>query len=329
MGILMLLSLLCVLNSESFPTSRLSAGAPFPSLARSGSVISVAGSLIVSQFDLSGSSSTTFYPQDLEQEFHLKITLPQLMEINATNPTASLQVLDSLNLQTLSWGFSRLRNASEIQYGQNLRGQLSAIAHLQRGSHVYAVNISLDLFASVRQNETQIIASDWLAIEPLGGPSQVGMELSISGWPFRTPQDLLALRILIDGSQGTVRHHSAYSSTGLFNTVGIVNDVTQHHDASLNWLHRAIADNGTVKASAEVGLNTFNNGEALDIYYPSFANATLTHELILETSNSFQPAAFVPIHVFILLAGATTLLVLTLTIAYLSRRSYFVLHRQR
>ncbi len=327
----MMLSLLCLLNSQPFETSQILAAAPLPSLTRTGSGISVEGLLIVSQFDLSSSSSTTFYPQDQEQEFQLRITLPQLMEITASNQTASSRVLDSLNLQTLSWEFTRLRNASEIQYGQNLRGQLSAYAHLQRGSHVYAVNISLDLFASVKQKDTQIIASDWLANEPLGGPTQIGLELRISGWPFRTPQDLLALRILIDGSQGTVRHHSAYSSSGLFNTVGIVNDVTQHQDASLNWLHKAIADNGTVKASAEVGLNTLNSGGALDadIYYSSFANATLTHELILETSNSFQAAAFVPIRLFILLAGATTLLAVTLSIAYLSRRSYFVLHRQR
>lgn len=330
-GFLTLISLVCLLNLGPLATPHVLTATPLPTLISSSSNISIAGSLIVSQFDLSRSSSTTSYPQDQEQEFQLGITLLQLMEITATNQTASSQVLDTLNLQTLNWKFTHLRNASEIQYGQNLHGQLYANAHFQRGSRVYDVNVSLDLFASARQNETQIISSDWLAIVPVGGPSQIGLEMSISGWAFRTPQDLLALRILIDGSQGTVRHHTAYSSTGLFNTIGVVNDVTQRRDASLNWLHRAIEDNGTVKTSAEVGLNTFSNGDALyaDVYYQSFANSTLTHEFILETSNSFQAATFVPIHVFILLAGASTLLVLTLSIAYLSRRSYFVLHRQR
>ncbi len=323
--------MLCAFSSESFAPLQVSAAASLPSLTSSGSNIYVTGSLIVSQFDLSRSIIATFYPQDQGQEFQLEIALLQVMELSATNQTTSSQVLDSLSLQGLNWKFTSLGNASEIQYGQNLHGQLFADAHFQRGGNVYAVNISLDMFASAKQNETRIVTSDWLAIEPIGGPSQIGLELSISGWPFRSPQDLLALRILIDGSQGTVRHHSAYSSTGLFNTIGIVNDVTQHQDASLNWLHRAIADNGTVKTSNEVGLNTFNNGQGFDadIYYPNFGNAMLIHNFILETSTSFQAASFVPIHAFMILAGASSLLVLTLSIAYLSRRSYFTLRRQR
>ncbi len=326
----MLLFLFACICSLYFFPARLTAVTPIPSFARSGTIISVTDPFIVSEFDLSGSAFTILYPQDKEQQFRLGVSFVQLMEVTPPNQTTPSQVLDSVSLASTSWDFTQLGNASEVRFGPNLQGQLSATIPLQRGGNTYAVNISLILFVSLRQNETTVVTNDWVAVEPVGGPTQTKLDLTITGWPFRTPTDSLLLRILVDGSLGTVSHREGFAATELFNTVAIVNDVTQRQDASIKWLRRAVIDNGT-KTSADVTLNTFSNGGSLrvDLYYPYFTAATLTHNLLFETSNIFQAAGFVPLQFTTPLAGAATLFVLTLSITYLSRRQQFVLRRNR
>jgi hypothetical protein len=252
------------------------------------------------------------------------------MEVTSPNATSASQVVDSVDLVAANWHFSLLGNASEVKFGPNLQGELSATIPLTRGGNTFAVNISLVEFASLRQNDTTVVTNDWVAVEPVGGPTQTKLDLSLTGWPFRTPTDSLVLRILVDGSQGTVSHHGEFTATELFNTVAMINDVTQRQDASIKWLRRAVVDNGT-KTSADVAINTLSNGGSLrvDLYYPSFTAATLTHNLLLETSNTFHAAGFVPLQLVIPLAGAATLFVLTLSITYLSRRQQFVLRRNR
>lgn len=326
-ALLCLLSLVVPLVNVSH---QILASTPPPNLSLSGSTVSITNSFVSSQFDLDRSSFTISYPQDQAQEFRLEVTILQLMEV-LPNQTTPLHVLDTLDLQTLTWGFSRLRNASQIQFGNNFRAQLSTVGHLQRGASTYPVNLTIVVFASQRQNDTAIIANDWLAIESVGGPTQINLDLNITNWPFRAPQNVLVLRLLLDGSQGTVRHHGVFGSTELFSTVGIVNDITQRQDASIRWLRRAIVDNTTSRMSADVMLNAFPAGETLDadIYYPSFNGGTLSHNLVVETSSFFQSAPFVPLRITELLFGATALFVLTLSITYLSRRSIFVLRRKR
>lgn len=325
-----LLCLFVILGSLSFSTARPAAITSFPSLARTGAIVSLTDPFITSEFDLSQSAFTILYPQDREQQFRLGIVFFQLMEVTTPNQTVPSQVVDSVNLASANWDFTRLGSASEVKFGPNVRGEFSATVRLQRGGDIYPVNITLVAFSSLRQNDTTVITNDWAAVEPVGGPTQTKLDLSITGWPFRTLGDFLVLRILVDGNQGTINHHGEFAATELFNTVAIVNDVTQRQDASIKWLRRAVIDNGT-KTSADVVLNTFSNGGILrvDLYYPSFTAATLTHNLLLETSNTFQAARFVPLQLIIPLAGAATLFMLTLLISYLSRRQQFILRRNR
>ena len=270
------------------------------------------------------------YPQDQEQQFRFRISLLQLMEVTPPNKTSASQVVGSVSLASVNWDFTQLGNASEARFGPNLQVKISATVPIQHGANAYPVNISLVLFASLKQNDTMVVTNDWVAIEPVGGPTQTKLDLSISGWPFQTATDTLVLRILLDGSQGTVSHHGEFTATELFNTIAMVNDVTQKQDASIQWLRRAVIDNGT-RTSADVTLNTFSTGENLyvDLYYPSFTVATLTHDFLLETSSSFKAAGFVPLQFLTPIAGAATLFVLTLSITYLSRRQQFVLRRNR
>ncbi len=327
---LVLICLFVMLISQSIYPVQDAAAASFPNIARSGTIITLTNPFISSQFDLSRSTISVSYPQDQQQQFRLKISFLQLMEVTASNLTTAPLAVDSLSLASTSWTFTQLGNASEVRFGSNLQAQLSTTLHLQRSSNTYAVNISLNVFGSLRQNETTIVTNDWVAIEPVGGPTQTKIDLAITGWPFRTPTDSLVLRIMVDGSQGTVNHHEAFTATELFNTVAIVNDVTQRQDASMKWLRRAVIDNGT-KTSADVMLNTFPIGESLnmDLYYPSFTVGTLTHNILLETSNGFQPAGYVPFQIITPLTGAATLTLLTLIMAYFSRRQQFVLRRNR
>jgi hypothetical protein len=326
-----LLCLFVIIGSLTLSPIRVAATTSFPSVVHSGTMLSITNSLITSQFDLSRSAFTISYPQDREQQFRLRISFIQLMEVTSPNQTTPSQILDSVSLASATWYFTQLENASEVQFGPNFQGQIYATIPLQRGGSTYAVNVSLILFSSLRQNETTIVTSDfWVASEPVGGPIQTNLDLRITGWPFRTLADSLVLRMFVDGSQGTVSHRGEFSATELFNTVAIVNDVTQRQDASINWLRRAVIDNGT-KISADVTLNTFSNagGLRVDLYYPSFTAAALTHNLLLETSSAFQAAGFVPLQLATPLAGAATLFILTLTITYVSRRKQFALRRNR
>ncbi len=324
------LCLFLMFVSTVFYPARLADAASFPSIVRSGTIITITNALISSQFDLGRSTVSISYPQDQQQQFRLLISFLRLMEVTASNLTTPPLAVDSLSLSSVSWSFTQLGNASEARFGSNLQAQLSTTIHLQRGTYDYPVNITLNVFSSAKQNETTIVTNDWVAVEPVGGPTQTKIDLSITGWPFRALTDSLVLRVLVDGSQGTVNHHEGFTATELFNTVAIVNDVTQRQDASMEWLRRAVVNNGT-KTSADVLLNTSPIGEGLDVdlYYPSFTVGTLIHSILLETSNSFQPAGYVPFQILTPTIVAATLSLLTLSIAYFSRRQQFVLRRNR
>lgn len=332
MLIVLELALLTATQSPLTTTSHSPAAANlFPSLSGSGSVISITSPSMITQIELDKPNLVIFSPQDQQQEFRLRIALQQLLEVAPANQTEPIQVLDTVDLQTLAWGFSQERNDSDTGYGRYLQLRLSASGNLQRGPNVSRMDMSLTIFASERQNETAIIADDWAALESVGGPTQVKLDISIHGWPFRSSQSMLVLRVSVDGSQGTVRHHGEFSATELFNTVGIVNDVTRRQDAYVQWLRRAVVDNGTSRRSADVTLKTFADGEAtgVDLYYPSFTNSTLKHDPIIGTSDTFFSAPFVPIQFGNLLAGGASLLVLVLSIIFLTHRSYLTLHRNR
>ncbi len=300
-----------------------------PSFSSSSSTATITTPYMISQMVLNKPDFLVFYPQDQAQQFRFRVSFRQLLEVPPLNQ--SQVALDTLDLQALPWTFAQLENASSTVYGRYLRMQLTATANIQRGATEVPVDIRFTVFASERQNETSIFANDWVALESIGGPEQVKLDVSIRGWPFRSTQNLLVLRASLNGSQGTVRHHGEFSATELFNSISIINDVTQHQDASISWLQRAIVDDGIIRRSARVMLQTFADGEALgvDLYYPSFANATLRHDPLIATSGTFFSAPFVPIQATNLPIAGAVLLLLALSIIYLSRRSQYALRRSQ
>ncbi len=302
-----------------------------PTLDVSNSFVSISTPVMVFQLDSTKPNVMVFYHQDASQEFRLRISLLQLMEVTPSNLTQSRQILDTLDLQSLVWEYSLVTNSSDADFGHFLVVQLSTAGTLQRASGSYPVNVTLEIFASQGQNETRIITSDWAALEPVGGPTLIKTYVSIRGWSFRTQTDLLDLRLLIDGSAGTVLHHEEFTATELYNTISVVSDVTGHTDANVQWLRRAVIDNGTIRKSADVTLNTFDEAGALgvDLYYASFTNATLEHDPVVGVMASYLQAPYVPIDINIVIFGATSLLALTIVTGYLSRRSYDTLRRNK